>query len=77
METVDHQPEINEVIRVIKNGEKLFVIGPRHYGKTSILKAADDRMRRSGALVLRYNAESYTTIDQLVSVIVADAARAM
>jgi AAA+ ATPase superfamily predicted ATPase len=76
-ELVNRKEEIAEVVRVIKGGEKLFVIGPRRYGKTSILKAADDRATRSGALVLRYNAESYTTIDQLVSVIVADAARAM
>lgn len=76
-ELINRKEEINEVVRVIKGGEKLFVIGPRRFGKTSILKAADDRATRAGALVLRYNAESYTTIDQLVSVIVADAARVM
>jgi len=76
-ELVDRQEEVAEVIRVIKGGEKLFVIGPRRYGKTSILKAADDRAVRDGAVVLRYNAESYPTLDQLVAVIVADAARAM
>lgn len=76
-ELVNRKEEINEVVQVIKNGGKLFVIGPRRYGKTSILKAADDRLKRAGALVLRYNAESYTTVDQLVGVIVADAAHAM
>lgn len=76
-ELVDRQEEVAEVIRVIRGGEKLFVIGPRRYGKTSILKAADDRAAREGAVVLRYNAESYPTLDQLVAVIVADAARAM
>jgi len=76
-ELVDRQEEVAEVIRVIKGGGKLFVIGPRRYGKTSILKAADDRAAREGAVVLRYNAESYPTLDQLVAVLVADAARAM
>lgn len=76
-ELVDRQEEVAEVIRVIRGGEKLFVIGPRRYGKTSILKAADDRAARDGAVVLRYNAESYPTLDQLVAVIVADAAHAM
>ena len=76
-ELVDRQEEVAEVIRVIKGGEKLFVIGPRRYGKTSILKVANDRAARDGAVVLRYNAESYPTLDQLVAVIVADAARAM
>src|ERR1700736_3008900 len=76
-ELVNRQEEIAEVVRVIRNGEKLFVIGPRRYGKTSILKAADDLATRAGAIVLRYNAESCPTLDQLVTVIVADAARAM
>jgi len=76
-ELVDRQEEVAEVTRVIKGGEKLFVIGPRRYGKTSILKAAHDRAARDGAVVLRYNAESYPTLDQLVAVIVADAARTM
>jgi AAA+ ATPase superfamily predicted ATPase len=66
-ELVDRQEEVAEVIRVIKGGEKLFVIGPRRYGKTSILKAADDRATRDGAVVLRYNAESYPTLNQLVA----------
>jgi hypothetical protein len=76
-ELVDRQEEIAEVVRVITGGEKLFVIGPRRYGKTSILKAANDRANSAGALVLRYNAESHSTIDQLVSVMIADAAHAM
>ena len=76
-ELVNRQEEIAEVVRVIRNGEKLFVIGPRRYGKTSILKAADDLATRAGAIVLRYNAESCATIDQLVTIIIADAARAM
>lgn len=76
-ELVDRQEEIAEVVRVITGGEKLFVIGPRRYGKTSILKAANDRATSAGAIVLRYNAESHSTLDQLVTIIIADAARAM
>jgi AAA+ ATPase superfamily predicted ATPase len=76
-ELVDRQDEIAEVVRVIRGGEKLFLIGPRRYGKTSILKAADDRATQAGAIVLRYNAESYPTLEHLISVIVADAARAL
>ncbi len=76
-ELVNRQEEIAEVVRVIRNGEKLFVIGPRRYGKTSILKAADDKATRDGAIVLRYNAETFPTLDQLISAVVADAARAM
>ncbi|HEV7375243.1 MAG TPA: hypothetical protein VGN95_11040 [Pyrinomonadaceae bacterium] len=47
-ELVNRKEEFDEVIRLISGGENLFAIGPRRYGKTSILKAADDRLRRSG-----------------------------
>jgi hypothetical protein len=30
----------------VRQGGKLFLVGPRRYGKTSILKAAEDRWRR-------------------------------
>ncbi len=76
-ELVDRQEEITGVIRTIRNGEKLFLIGPRRFGKTSILKAASDRATRSGSVVLRYNAEGYPSLDQLVKAIVAEAAKSL
>lgn len=74
-ELVDREDEVAEVIRTIRQAGKLFVIGPRRYGKTSILKAAEDRLVGEGAVTLRYNAESYPTLDLLVAALVADAAK--
>lgn len=74
-ELVDRQEEVTEVQRTIRQGGKLFLIGPRRYGKTSILKAAEDELLEQGAVILRYNAESYPTLDLLVAALVADAAR--
>ncbi|MGH9900072.1 MAG: hypothetical protein ACRD4L_14605, partial [Pyrinomonadaceae bacterium] len=60
-ELVDREDELAVVIRTLTKGEKLFLIGPRRYGKTSILKSACDRAASKGAVVLRYNAEGYPT----------------
>jgi hypothetical protein len=74
-ELVNRDAEVAEVIETIRQGGKLFIVGPRRYGKTSILKAAEDRLRAEGAVVLRYDAESYPSLDLLVSALIAGAAR--
>jgi len=74
-EIVDRDAEVAEVVKTIEQGGKLFIIGPRRYGKTSILKAAEDRLQTTGAVVLRYDAESYPSLDLLVNSLVAGAAR--
>jgi hypothetical protein len=74
-ELVDREIEVAEVEEVIRNGRKLFLIGPRRYGKTSILKAAEDKLWASDAVVLRLDAESYPTLEMLVNGIVAGAAK--
>jgi len=76
-ELVDRQEEIAEVIATLRKGGKLFLIGPRRFGKTSILKAASDQALRQGMVILRYDAEGYPSLDLLVSAIVADAARSL
>ncbi len=73
-EIVDRDAEVAEVVGTIEQGGKLFMIGPRRYGKTSILKAAADRLQTAGAVVLRYDAESYPSLDMLVNSLVAGAA---
>ncbi|MEM6647261.1 MAG: ATP-binding protein, partial [Bacteroidota bacterium] len=74
-ELVDRHDEVEQVIETIQNGGRLFLIGPRRFGKTSILRAAAERARDSGAVVLRYNAEAYPTLTTLAERIVADAAQ--
>ncbi len=69
--------ELNEVIRTVQNGGKLFFIGPRRYGKTSILQAAEDKLAKEGALVLRCDAENYPTLDLLAAAIVRGTAHAL
>jgi DNA-binding transcriptional ArsR family regulator len=70
---VDRQKEIKDVQTAVTEGGKLFLIGPRRYGKTSILKVSAERAERAGAVVLRFDAEAYPTLELLVRAILAEA----
>jgi hypothetical protein len=77
-ELVDRKEELEAVVSAMTGGSKLFLIGPRRYGKTSILKAAGEIAERDRrAVILRYNVEGFPTLDLLVGRLVTDAARAL
>lgn len=72
---IDREEELDLVIRTIEDGGKLFLIGPRRYGKTSILAAAEERLSGSGVAVLRYDAEVYESLGSLAEALLAGAAK--
>ena len=72
---MDRAEELAAVEQTIREGGKLFLIGPRRFGKTSILKTAADRLAAQSAIVLRLDAESFPTLDSLVTGIVAGTAQ--
>lgn len=76
-ELVDRQDEVAAVIETIRQGSKLFLIGPRRYGKTSILKTAEDRLAGKNAVILRFDAESFPSLDLLVAALIAAAAKSL
>lgn len=76
-ELVDRQDEVAAVIDTIRQGSKLFLIGPRRFGKTSILKTAEDRLAGTNAVVLRFDAESFPSLDLLVTALIAAAAKSL
>lgn len=67
--------ELGVVRNTVLNGSKLFVIGPRRFGKTSIILTAAEQLRAESVVVLDYNIEGYTSIELLVRALVSDAAR--
>jgi uncharacterized protein len=76
-ELVNREEEIGQVIATVREGGKLFLIGPRRYGKTSILKAAEEQLSGEGAVVLRCDAETYPSLDLLITAVITAAARAL
>ena len=74
-ELVDRESELASVEKTIRNAGKLFLVGPRRYGKTSILKAASEML--ASAVVVRLDAESCPTLEVLAAEIVAGSARSL
>ncbi len=72
-ELVDREDEVRVVCDTIRQGGKLFLIGPRRFGKTSILRVAQDQLAAQNAIVLRFNAENYPSPEQLIAAIIAEA----
>jgi hypothetical protein len=71
-ELVDRRAEVAAVKAALLEGGKMFLIGPRRFGKTSILRAATDQAERRGAIVLRYDAQAFPRLEQLAARITAD-----
>jgi uncharacterized protein len=76
-ELVDRDAELRHIRRVIWNGGKLFLIGPRRFGKTSLLAAAAEEAGSGGTIVLRLDAEKYETVGLLAAALLTAAARAL
>jgi hypothetical protein len=74
-ELVDRGTEIETIRRVVENRGKLFLVGPRRFGKTCVLAAAEHELAREGAVVLRYDAEAFETVTALAEAAVAAAAK--
>jgi predicted AAA+ superfamily ATPase len=43
---VDREEELNRLTAAVRNGERLFLIGPRRYGKTSLLNYMQSQLER-------------------------------
>jgi len=71
-ELVDRETELALIRRTMTNRQCLFLIGPRRFGKTSLLHAAETT---SHGVVLRHDAERYETTDLLAQAILASATR--
>ena len=76
-ELVDRTDEVAAVVQAIRQGSKLFMVGPRRFGKTSILKTSEDRLKTTDAVVLRFDAESYPGLDTLVTSLISTAAKSL
>jgi uncharacterized protein len=62
---IDRQTEVAQVQNALTKAGKLFMIGPRRYGKTSILVAAEEGLRKR-AKIIHLNIQSFTSLEQVV-----------
>ncbi len=77
-ELVDRHDEVEEVRDAIRDAGKLFLIGPRRYGKTSILRVAAEKSQRiDRAIVLRYDVQAFPLLEDLASRLLTDTAHAL
>ena len=72
---VDRADEVARIVRIGENCGTLFFIGPRRYGKTSILRAAEQALTKTGIVVLRYDAEAFENIGLLAAALMTGALR--
>ncbi len=72
---VDRDDELQRVLRIAETSGALFLIGPRRFGKTSILKAAEGELDRRRIVVLRYDAEAYENVGLFAAALLAGAVR--
>ena len=74
-ELVDRTDELAELVRVLQHRRRHFLIGPRRFGKTSILVTAAKRVRELGGIVVMVNAEEFVTEAAVAAEIVAQTAK--
>src|SRR5438067_12141519 len=71
----DRKSEITELVRDLRSGQSVLVISPRRYGKTSLITAVLERVRKQGVLVAYVDLLRTTTkerfADQLAAALYA------
>ena len=58
---VDRKVELDRLIRDLAAGQKVFLISPRRYGKSSLVRQALDGLTRRGALTVGVTVSSYSS----------------
>jgi hypothetical protein len=74
---VDREEELRRLTDAVRNGERLFLIGPRRYGKTSLLNYMQSELGSHGVIVLKYDVEKYETTRLLAKALLSGAIRTL
>lgn len=76
-ELVDRVVELEALKATIRNRDRLFLIGPRRFGKTSLLSAVADQVDTKQVAIVRINAEAFETLSLFAQELTSSAARAL
>jgi len=74
---VDREEELRRLMDAVRNGERLFLIGPRRYGKTSLLNYMQSRLESDDVIVLKYDVEKFETTRLLAQALLTGAVRTL
>ena len=74
---VDREDELRRLTDAVRNGERLFLIGPRRFGKTSLLNVVQTQLEKEGVVMLNYDAEKFETTELLARAMLAGAIRSL
>ena len=58
---VDREDELARLIADLGSGQKVFLISPRRYGKSSLMRRAIDTLERRGTLAVELTVSSYSS----------------
>jgi len=58
---VNREAELDRLVADLGSGQKVFLISPRRYGKSSLIRQALDSLRRRGALTVELTVSSYSS----------------
>src|SRR5207253_714519 len=58
---VDRETELERLVSDLGNGQKVFLISPRRYGKSSLVRQALHSLARRGALTVDVTVSSYSS----------------
>jgi hypothetical protein len=58
---VDREPELDRLVADLGSGQKVFLISPRRYGKSSLIRKTLESLRRRGALAVDVTVSSYSS----------------
>src|ERR687890_67772 len=58
---VDRVDELDRLVRDLASGQKVFLISPRRYGKSSLIRHALRAVSRGGALTTEVTVSSYSS----------------
>jgi hypothetical protein len=58
---VDREPELDRLVADLGSGQKVFLISPRRYGKSSLIRQTLESLRRRGALTIDLTVSAYSS----------------
>ena len=58
---VDREAELDRLVADLGSSQKVFLISPRRYGKSSLVQKALEQLRRRGALAIDVTVSSYSS----------------